>query len=241
MWCQAVNRESFVITELDVSIYSGSFQDLFTAYEDIPPDRFVRQAFKYRDLFRSFRYLAGDISSVTLWGQADDHTWLTSSGRVNAPLLFDTGLKHKLAYTAIMNASELPDASSTLSFSGAYIVRPAGVSGRRTANATLELSNNGPSGTVRFNFNDPSTNVRFTSTDVITYDLTPSGDGWRVDFTVVGGSAGQDGVILTGYVIDGGPAGSGADTVSITVRTATGALIFTGTGPVSEGDAAIVR
>lgn len=99
----------------------------------------------------------------------------------------------------------------------------------------LELSNNGPSGTARFNFNDPSTKVRFTSTDVITYDLTPSGDGWRVDFTVVGTSAGADGVILTGYAIDGGPAGSGADAISITVRTATGAPVFTGTGTVSEG------
>ncbi len=78
------------ITELDVSIYSNTFPQPFTAYEDIPADRFVKQAFKYRDLFRSFRYLSGDISSVTLWGQADDHTWLTSSGRVNAPLLFDT-------------------------------------------------------------------------------------------------------------------------------------------------------
>ena len=104
------------ITELDVSIYSGSFPDPVTAYEDIPADRFVRQAFKYRDLFRSFRYLAGDISSVTLWGQADDHTWLTSSARVNAPLLFDPGLTHKLAYIAIMNPSELPGAGSTLSF-----------------------------------------------------------------------------------------------------------------------------
>ena len=101
------------ITELDVSIYSNTFPQPFTAYEDIPADRFVRQAFKYRDLFRSFRYLSGDISSVTLWGQADDHTWLTSSARVNAPLLFDTGLKHKLAYTAIMNPSELPGAGST--------------------------------------------------------------------------------------------------------------------------------
>jgi endo-1,4-beta-xylanase len=229
------------ITELDVSIYSGSFPDPFTAYEDIPADRFVREAFKYRDLFRSFRYLAGDISSVTLWGQADDHTWLTSSGRVNAPLLFDLGLKHKLAYTAIMNPSELPDAGSTLSFSGAYIVRPDGTTGRRTGNAMLELINNGPSGTARFNFNDPSTKVRFTSSDVITYDVTPAGGGWRVDFTVVGTSGDDDGVILTGYAIDGGPAGSGADSVSITVRTATGTVLFTGTGTVSEGDVVIVR
>jgi hypothetical protein len=229
------------ITELDVSIYSGSFQGAFTAYEDIPADRFVRQAFKYRDLFRSFRYLAGHISSVTLWGQADDHTWLTSSARVNAPLLFDPGLTHKLAYTAIMSPSDLPDAGSTVSFSGAYIVRPDGPSGRRTANATLDLSNNGPSGTARFNFNNPSTQVRFTSTDVITYDLTPAGAGSRVDFTVVGTSGDDEGVILTGYAIDGGPAGSGADSVSVTVRTSTGTVLFTGTGTVSEGDVVIVR
>ena len=67
------------VTQLDVSIYSSTFPQPFTAYEDIPADRFVRQAFRYRDLFRSFRYLSGDLSSVTLWGQADDHTWLTFS------------------------------------------------------------------------------------------------------------------------------------------------------------------
>jgi hypothetical protein len=92
-----------------------------------------------------------------------------------------------------------------------------------------------------FNFNNPSAMARFTSTDVITYDLTASGDGWRVDFTVVGTSADNEGVILTGYAIDGGPAGSGADSISITVRTATGTVLFTGTGTVSEGDVVIVR
>ena len=121
-----------------------------------------------------------------------------------------------------MNPSELPGAGSTLSFSGAFVIRPDHVSGRRTAAATLELSNNGPSGTMMFNFNDPSTRVRFTSTDVITYDVTPSGEGWRVDFTVVGTSAGAEGCVVTGYAIDGGPAGTGADALSITVRKATG-------------------
>ena len=94
---------------------------------------------------------------------------------------------------------------------------------------------------MRFNFNDSSTNVRFTSTDVITFDVTPSGAGWRVDFTVVGASAGAEGCIVTGYAIDGGPAGSGADIVSITVRTPAGMLIYSGTGTVSEGDVVIVR
>ena len=227
------------ITELDVSIYSGSFQGAFTAYEDIPQDRFQRQAFKYRDLFRSFRYLAKDISSVTLWGQADDHTWLTSSARVNAPLLFDTGLKHKLAYTAIMDPSQLPDAGSSLAFSGAFIVRADRVSGRRTAAASLALNNNGPAGSMTMNFNDPTIRVRFTSTDVITYTVSPAGAGWRVEFTVVGDNAGAAGYILTGYAVDGGPAG--ADVLSLTVRTPTGELVFSGTGVVSEGDVVIVR
>jgi len=229
------------ITELDVSSYSSSFPQAFTAYEDIPHDRFERQAFKYRDLFRSFRYLAGAISSVTLWGQADDHTWLTSSARVNAPLLFDTGLKHKLAYTAIMDPSQLPDAGSSLSFAGAYIVRADRVPGRRTAAATLTLNNDGPAGSMTLNFNDPSTRVRFVSTDVITYTVTPAGAGWRVEFTVVGANAGQPGYIVIGFAVDGGPAGGGADVLSLTVRTPTGDVVFTGTGAVSEGDVVIVR
>ena len=66
-----------------------------------------------------------------------------------------------------------------------------------------------------------------------------SGEGWRVDFTVVGTSAGAEGCVVTGYAIDGGPAGS--DALSVTVRTATGKVIFTGAGAVSEGDVVIVR
>ncbi len=227
------------ITELDVSIYRSPLEDPFTAYEDIPPDRFVKQAFKYRDFFQVFRYLSANISSVTLWGQADDHTWLTSSARVDAPLLFDTGLIHKLAYTALLHPSELPGAGSTASFSGAYVVRADAVPGRRTAAVTFELSNDGPAGTFRINFNDPSKSVRFTSTDVISYDLSVSAAGRRVDFTAVGQNAGAPGFILTGHAIDGGQAGSGLDVLSITVRKGTGDVVFSVEGPVSEGDVVI--
>jgi endo-1,4-beta-xylanase len=227
------------VTELDVSIYSGTFNQPFTAYEDIPPDRFVRQAFKYRDFFQSFRYLASNLSSVTLWGQADDHTWLTSTGRVDAPLLFDTRLLHKLAYTALIDPSQLPGAGSNATFSGAYVVRPGTGSGRRTAAATFSLSNNGPSGTLEFNFNNPSTRVRFTSTNIITYDLSSSGSGLRVDFTAVGSNAGEPGYILTGYALDGGGLGSGLDVLSVTVRTPTGTVIFSAEGRVSDGDVVV--
>jgi endo-1,4-beta-xylanase len=225
------------VTELDVSIYSGSFPDPFTAYEDIPADRFVRQAFKYRDFFQAFRHLTGKISSVTFWGQADDHTWLTSAARVNAPLLFDTSLTHKLAYLALVDPSQLPGAGSTAGFTGAFRVQLAGP--RRTASATFSLSNNGPSGTFEFNFNNPAIRVRFESSAIISYGVSPSGNGHRADFTIAGTRNDEPGYILTGHAIDGGPQGSGMDVLSIAVRTPTGALILSAEGPVSEGDVVI--
>jgi len=227
------------VTELDVSVYSNSFPGPVVAYEDIPADRFVRQAFRYRDLFQAFRYLSDKISSVTFWGQADDHTWLTSSGRVNGPLLFDTSLLHKLAYTALIDPSQLPGAGSTAVFSGAYRVVTPGAGSRPTAAASFSLSNNGPSGTLAFNFNNPSTRVRFESVSIITYYRSSLGAGTAVDFTVVGDLNELPGYILTGQALDGGPAGSGLDTVSITIRTPTGELVYSSSGPVSEGDVVI--
>jgi hypothetical protein len=74
---------------------------------------------------------------------------------------------------------------------------------------------------------------------VITYDLSQTPAGPRVDFTVVGTNAGAPGYILTGHVVDGGPSGSGQDVASVTVRTGTGTVLFSATGPVSEGDVVI--
>jgi len=227
------------VTELDVSVYSNSFPGPVVAYEDIPADRFVRQAFRYRDFFQAFRYLSDKISSVTFWGQADDHTWLTSSGRVDGPLLFDTSLLHKSAYTALVEPSQLPGAGSTAVFSGAYRIAAPGGGSRPTAAASFSLSNNGPSGTLSFNFNNPSTRVRFESASIITYYRSSPGAGTAVDFTVVGKLNNQPGYILTGQALDGGSAGSGLDTVSITIRTPTGALVYSSSGPVSEGDVVI--
>jgi endo-1,4-beta-xylanase len=224
------------ITELDVSIYSNSFPGPVIAYEDIPADRFVRQAFRYRDFFQAFRYLSDKIGSVTFWGQADDHTWLTTGGRVNAPLLFDTSLLHKLAYTAIVDPSELPGAGSTAEFSGAYRVDALAGGPRPTATATFSLSNNGPSGVLSFNFNDPTTRVRFKSSAIIAYRLSSSGAGTAVDFTVVGTLNKLPGYILTGQAIDGGASGSGLDALSITIRTPTGDIVYASSGVVTEGD-----
>src|SRR5262249_15126868 len=57
------------------------------------------------------------VSSVTVWGLADDLTWLTRPGRVDGPLLFDDQLKHKLAYTAIVSPQDLPKTPATVTLS----------------------------------------------------------------------------------------------------------------------------
>jgi endo-1,4-beta-xylanase len=100
------------ITELDVSIYSGSQTVIFDDYALIPQSIFIKQGYRYRTFFDAFRQLQGKINSVTFWGQADDHTWLTSAGRVNAPLLFDQSLRHKFAYLGIIDPTQLPCAIS---------------------------------------------------------------------------------------------------------------------------------
>ncbi|MCI0660174.1 MAG: endo-1,4-beta-xylanase [Acidobacteria bacterium] len=98
------------ITELDVSIYSGSQTTVFDDYALIPQEIFVRQGYRNRIFFDAFRQLGSKIKNITFWGQADDHTWLTSSTRVNGPLLFDTSLRKKFAYWAIIDPLQLPGA-----------------------------------------------------------------------------------------------------------------------------------
>jgi uncharacterized repeat protein (TIGR01451 family) len=67
-------------------------------------------AYHYRDYFNALKQLKGKVTSVSLWGLADDDTWLNQSGRINAPLLFDPQLQHKLSYTAIVHPLDLPGA-----------------------------------------------------------------------------------------------------------------------------------
>jgi hypothetical protein len=81
--------------------------------------------------------------------------------------------------------------------------------------------------------------VRFKATAVLTYDLTDTAAGPEVAFTAIGDNAHAPGFILTGYAVDGGPEGSGRDWLSITVQTPTGTVVYTGEGPVSEGDVVI--
>ena len=88
------------VTEMDVSIYTGTNNTAIANYDEIPPDRFLTQARHYRDFFEVFRAHRDQLTSVTLWGLADDNSWLTTR-RVNA-LCSSTTSSHK-AYTGVVN------------------------------------------------------------------------------------------------------------------------------------------
>lgn len=93
------------VTEMDISIYTNSGESFPTP----PQDRLLRQAYKYRDLFQLYQRYAGEITSVTLWGLADDDTWLDSFPvtRTDAPLLFDRQLQAKPAYWGVVDPSRI--------------------------------------------------------------------------------------------------------------------------------------
>jgi endo-1,4-beta-xylanase len=105
------------VTEFDMSIYTGSSTTTYTNYSQIPLSLLIQQGYLYRDYFDAMKQLNSDpnnpkLSSVTLWGMADDDTWLTQPGvKVDAPLLFDDNLQHKYAYTGIIDPLNLPGAN----------------------------------------------------------------------------------------------------------------------------------
>ncbi|WP_091014647.1 endo-1,4-beta-xylanase [Paenibacillus amylolyticus] len=97
------------VTELDVSIYSSNSELEMPVTDEL----MLQQAYRYRELFDLFDELGkrGVMDSVTVWGLADDGTWLDNhpvKGRKDAPLLFDRKLKAKPAYWALVDATTLP-------------------------------------------------------------------------------------------------------------------------------------
>lgn len=97
------------VTELDMSIYSGNSEQ----EKPVTDEMMLEQAYRYRALFDLFKEFddRGVMDSVTLWGLADDGTWLDDfpvKGRKDAPLLFDRKLKAKPAYWALVDPASLP-------------------------------------------------------------------------------------------------------------------------------------
>jgi endo-1,4-beta-xylanase len=87
------------ITELDVSVYTSSDE----SFPEPPAERLLAQAQQYRALFELFDRYQEHVTSVTLWGLSDGHTWLDDSGRDDAPLLFDDQLRAKEAFWAVVD------------------------------------------------------------------------------------------------------------------------------------------
>jgi endo-1,4-beta-xylanase len=97
------------ITELDVSVYNAG--DTTSNYgNNIPASVLAEQGWLYKQYFDAFRDLKGTISAVTIWGMADDDTWLDSFpvARTDYPLPFDMQLQAKPAYWGIVDPTQLP-------------------------------------------------------------------------------------------------------------------------------------
>ncbi|HEV7605707.1 MAG TPA: endo-1,4-beta-xylanase [Steroidobacteraceae bacterium] len=102
------------VTELDVSIYADpgtcfSQRAIPPCLADLganPPQALLsQQATLYRALFNAFN--RPSVQSVSLWGLADNHTWLNTFPvtRTNRPLLFDTAGDPKWAFWTVVDPS----------------------------------------------------------------------------------------------------------------------------------------
>jgi len=100
------------VTELDVSIYADpgtcysqqAIPPCLADYGANPPQSVLsQQATLYRALFNAFD--RPSVQSVSLWGLADNHTWLNTYPvtRTNRPLLFDTAGNPKWAFWTVVD------------------------------------------------------------------------------------------------------------------------------------------
>jgi endo-1,4-beta-xylanase len=92
------------ITELDIALNQNLTDTLVTA---ATPELLNAQAERYRELMTLYMKKRQQVTAVLVWGIGDAYTWLTNwpSKRFEAPLLFDTQLKAKPAYTAVMDVA----------------------------------------------------------------------------------------------------------------------------------------
>lgn len=91
------------VTEMDISVFE--FQDE-SRPEKPTPQMLEKQAQIYGEAFKVFREYKDVIDNVTLWGVADDCTWLDNfpvRNRKNWPLLFDEQHQPKEALLRVMD------------------------------------------------------------------------------------------------------------------------------------------
>lgn len=97
------------VTELDMSVYNAG-DDTSNYGNNIPASVLAEQGWLYKSYFDLFRREQHNLSAVTLWGMADDDTWLDSFpvARTDYPLPFDHNLQAKPAYWGIVDPTKLP-------------------------------------------------------------------------------------------------------------------------------------
>jgi endo-1,4-beta-xylanase len=96
------------ISELDVSVYADYTTGAFDPEAEKPFTAALEttQAKRFANLFALYRKNKALITSVTVWGISDDHTWLDNEpvvGRDDYPLLYDDAHEPKAARTSIVN------------------------------------------------------------------------------------------------------------------------------------------
>ncbi|MFP4015725.1 MAG: endo-1,4-beta-xylanase [Halanaerobiales bacterium] len=91
------------ITELDISMFSS--KDKRTDVKEPTAEMIEKQNDFYENIFSIFREYHKVIGNVTLWGIADDYTWLDYfpvKDRKNWPLLFDENHSPKEAFWRVV-------------------------------------------------------------------------------------------------------------------------------------------
>jgi endo-1,4-beta-xylanase len=128
------------VTELDMSVYNAG--DRAANYgNNIPPAVLAEQGWLYKLYFDAFKEMSGKVSAVTIWGMADDDTWLDSFPvtRTDYPLPFDMKLQAKPAYWGIVDPTKLPGYGLTFS-----LASKASTSNTRILTVTATNGNVGP-------------------------------------------------------------------------------------------------
>lgn len=176
------------VTELDVSVYNAG--DVTSNYgSNIPPAVLAEQGWLYEKYFNLFRDEKEKLTGVTIWGMADDDTWLDSFPvtRTDYPLPFDMGLQAKPAYWGIVDETKLPGYG--LKFTSSIA---AGQRDTRTITLTATNGDVGPANSTQINSlsltqdSGPSCSPVITAPGAFPISLgdIPSGGTASVTFTV---------------------------------------------------------
>jgi endo-1,4-beta-xylanase len=129
------------VTELDESVYNAG-DDTSNFGSTIPPAVLDEQGWLYNQYFQLFREERHNLTGVTIWGMADDDTWLDGFPvtRTDYPLPFNMELQAKPAYWGIVT----PDGNNIPGFGLKFAL--TSTNGPRTAQTWTITATNGDVG-----------------------------------------------------------------------------------------------